>query len=252
VDEALTKQLTRLVENQSCFGCYYDPATQACQLCPVKEQCKQKEETMVDVKRITKKDAEDIKKATAEATAQKNTQAAKPAPANGAPVKAVKAKPETKPQEKKEKGKPGPKGRRYDPQEVEQASWLSILPPTELPNLTKGEKLLSNILHDEIGCEMVIHSDNTPRYFRLRGGNCCNLHIHGTPQGVALCYQDKKIWVGKPEDLVEVIKTHIKNHPAPARKLPSPPKKEKKQEKKPQEPVLPLESSTAPSEPPQE
>jgi hypothetical protein len=177
---------------------------------------------MVDVKRITKKDAEDIKKSAAEAAAQKDVQAVTPAPAKDATAK---AKPAGKPQEKKEKGKPGPKGRRYDPQEVEQASWLSILPPTELPGLTKGEKLLSNILHDEIGCEMVIHSDNTPRYFRLRGGNCSNLHIHGTPKGIALCHQDKKVWVGKPEDLVDALKNHLKNHPVPVRKPPVPNKK---------------------------
>jgi hypothetical protein len=208
---------------------------------------------MVDVKRITKKDVEEIKKAAAEAAAQEKAQAATAAPVKEeTPAKAAKTKSAPKPQEKKEKGKPGPKGRRYDPQEVEQVSWLSILRPTELPDLTKGEKLLSKILHDEIGCEMVMHSDNTPRYFRLRGGNCSNLHIHGTPQGIALCYQDKKVWVGKPEDLVEAIKTHLKNHPAPVRKPSTPPKKEKKQENKPQEAVLPLESSTAPSEPPQE
>lgn len=186
----------------------------------------------VAVKKVTTKKADPAPNPAEETAATATPEAAAPAaeaPATAKKTAAPKTVKEPKaPKEPKEKGKPGPKGRRYDPKDVEKASWLSMLPPTELPDLTKGEKLMSKMLHEELGCEMVLHSDNTPRYFRLKGGDCRSLHIHGTPHGVSLCFRDKKVWAGKPEDLVDAIKAHIKENPAPVRVPPTPPAKKEK------------------------
>lgn len=243
MNDELERKLTELVSDQSCYGAYHDSTAEPCQVCPVNSRCKTKKtEDAMNVTKV-KKVVSTTKAPVAETPAAPEVET--PAPAQPA-AKAEKVKPAPKPKadkvEKtpkadkpakepkppKEKGKPGPKGRRYDPKGVEKASWLSIVPPMELPDLTKGEKLMSKMLHDELGCEMVLHSDNTPRYFRLKGGDCRALHIHGTPGGVALCYRDKRVWLGEPEKLVEAIKAHLKANPAPVRTPPVPPQKGKK------------------------